>query len=206
MVVAYRSADWDTPWWAGPNRGLGRFNRVSSDPTQYLSLHPLTVIAERLRGLGRGVLADVDTIRWRCWAVELDTAGLVTVDFDSAARFGLAPDELIGDDWAPCQALADRRRAAGDRGLVVPSAALPGTRNVVLFGARVASPYLITPIDPGIDVPTAQVAERSTPPEELIIFVRWHGELHAEIESWRNGNPYVFQDPIPPRIGPGPFS
>jgi len=198
--IVYRSADWDTPWWARPHRGPGRFNRPGSDPTQYLSEHPLTVFAERVRGLGRPAVADLDTMRWRCWAMALRLEDLTPIGFDSARRFGIEPDELVGDDWAPCHDLADRLRAEGVPGIVVPSAALPGTRNVVVFGARVASPYLLDPIDPDLDVATAHVAERSVPPGEVVPLVRFHGEPHAELEAWRKGKAYVFREPAP--IGP----
>ena len=141
MAIVYRSAEWDTPWWVGPNRGAGRFNRAGSDPTQYLSEHPLAVFAERLRSLGRAVVADLQTIRWRCWAMEVRIGDLTVIDFDAAPAYGIRPEELVGDDWVPCQELADRRRAAGDRGLIIPSAALPGTRNVVLFDLRRREPF-----------------------------------------------------------------
>lgn len=198
-MIVFRSAEWDTPWWDRPNRGAGRFNFAGSDPTQYLSEHPLTVFAERLRGLGPGVTADLDTIRWRCWAMHVDPAVLREVTFDSAPSVGLSADELVGDDWTPCQDLADRCRAAGEQGLIVPSAALPGTRNLVQFGARAASPYLHPAIDPVVDSPTAHVAEASQPPVELVPLVRWQGAPHAELEAWRSGASFTFVDPTPPR-------
>lgn len=198
-LVAYRSADWDTPWWDRPNRAAGRFNRVLDPPTQYISLHPLGPFAERLRGLGRGVLADVDTIAWRSWAVRVLDDDLVPITFDSAARHGLTPDELIADDWTSCQDMADRLRAAGTPGIIVPSAALPGSENIVLFGPKVASPYLLAPIDPDVDVPTAHSAERSAAPLEILGLIRWHGEPHPGLESWKAGGIYRFSDPVAPR-------
>ncbi|GIU84517.1 MAG: hypothetical protein KatS3mg008_1292 [Acidimicrobiales bacterium] len=164
MKVVYRSADWDTPWWVQPNRGPGRFHTVNSLPTQYLSDHPLTVFAERLRHLGQAFVADLHTARWRCWAMKIEVTHLEVIDFDNARSFGISPDELVGDDWKPCQDLARRLREEGVPGLVVPSAALPGTRNIVLFGPRVASPFLLGPVDLDIDVPTAHTAEEATPP------------------------------------------
>lgn len=199
MAAVYRSADWDTPWWDRPNRGPSRFNRSLSEPTQYLSEHPLTVYAERLRGLGPMAVDDIDTIRWRCWVMEVPLDRLTVVDFDSATPFGIAPEELVDDDWSACQDLADRRRQAGDVGMVVPSAALPGTRNVVLFGRRLASPYLLPPVDPEIESPTSHTAESSTPPGEVLPFVRWHGAPHAGLEAWQQGRQFVFLDPTPSR-------
>ena len=199
MPAVYRSAEWDTPWWDRPNRGPGRFNRRLSEPTQYLSEHPLTVFAERLRALGRPAVEDIDTIRWRCWVMDVPLEGLTIVDFDSAATFGIAPEELVDDDWSACQDLAERRRQAGDVGILVPSAALPGTRNVVLFGRRLTSPYLLPPVDPEIESPTGHTAEDSIPPEEVLPFVRWHGDEHAELKAWQEGRTYVFLDPTPAR-------
>ncbi|MGH7080644.1 MAG: RES family NAD+ phosphorylase, partial [Acetobacteraceae bacterium] len=41
-----------------------------------------------------------------------------------------------GGAQQPTQDLADRMRAAGSQGIIVPSAALPGTESLVLFGIR----------------------------------------------------------------------
>jgi len=200
MEVVYRSADWDTPWWVQPNRGPGRFNTAESAPTQYLSTHPLTVFAERLRSLGQAFIPDLDTARWRCWAMKVEIADLTVINFDNCEGFGIAPEDLVGDNWAPCQTLASNRRTEGDTGLLVPSAALPGTRNAVLFGARVASPFLLNAVDLTVDAPTAHSAEQATPPRELLDLVRWHGQPHAELEAWMNDEELVFIDPIPDQL------
>lgn len=92
--------------------------------------------------------------------------------------FGLSPEDRVDDDWALCRALAEPLRIAGVRGVIVASAALSGTSNVVLFGAHLASPYLAPPIDSTIESPTAHVAEQSIPPREVVDLVRWHGETH----------------------------
>lgn len=198
-TVLYRSAEWDTPWWVRPNRAPGRFHRAGQGPTQYLSDHPLTVFAERLRSLGPAVVEDLDTVRWRVWAAKVDLAELVVADFASCEELGITADELVGDDREPCQALADRLRAAGAPGLVAPSAALAGTRTVVLFATVLASPYLLDPIDPTLDVPTAHVAERSMVPEEVVPLVRWPGRPHAELEAWRAGESFALLEPTPAR-------
>jgi RES domain-containing protein len=194
-LVAYRSAEWDTPWWDRPNRGPARFNGVLDGPTQYLSSHPLGPFAERLRGLGRESVGDLESVRWRVWVVTFDHESVLDVTFDSAPTVGISADELVGDDWMPCQALAGRLRANGVRGLLVPSAALPGVRNVVLFGPRVASPYLAAPID-DVDMPTAHAAEGSVPPSEVLPLIRWHGDPHAELEAWRARRSFAFVDPL----------
>ena len=199
MAIVYRSADWDTPWRVGPNRGAGRYNRAGSDPTQYLSEHPLAVFAERLRSLGRAAVADLETIRWRCWAMEVRTDDLTVIDLDAAPAYGITPEELVGDDWGPCQELADRRRAAGDRGLIIPSAALPGTKNIVLFEPRVASPFLLPAVDPAVDSPTAHTAEQSVAPSEVVPLVRWIGDPHSGLVAWRHGHDAPFVDPTPTR-------
>lgn len=199
QVVAFRSAEWDTPWWSSANRGAGRYNRLNSAPTQYWCVHPLGPFAERLRGLGPLVIDDIDTIRWRTWAGLIDVDDLVTVGFDDAAAHGIGADELVGDDWGPCQDLADRLRSAGVPGVIVPSAALPGTDNIILFGSRYTSPFLSPVMDPAVDVATAHVAEMATPPEELVPGIRWHGEPHAAVEAWKVGDAYVYLDAVPPR-------
>lgn len=51
----------------------------------------------------------------------------------AAAKWGLGTGDLVDDDWSACHTAARRLRAAGVDTIRVPSAALPGTENLVLF-------------------------------------------------------------------------
>jgi hypothetical protein len=96
-------------------------------------------------------------------------------------------DDLVSDDYEPCRAIADGLRADGAAGLIVPSAALPGTKNVVLFGARVAAPYSSEPLS-GIDVPTSITGERGQALVTLLALVRFAGQPHP-------GASFQFEEP-----------
>ena len=102
-------------------------------------------------------------VRHRTWALRLELDGLVRIGFEEAAEHGLRPGDLVSDDHRACHRLADRLRAAGAPGAIVPSAALPGTENVVLFGERAAAPYLLEPVS-GVDVPASLTADGGRPP------------------------------------------
>lgn len=198
-VVAYRLAAWDTPLWVNPNRSPGRYNRPGTGPTQYLSLHPLTPWAEYLRRQGLGSPEELRELGLRVWALRVVLERVRELTYDTAPELGLEPKALVADDWGPCQALGDRCREepAMPDVLRVPSAALPGTRNLVLFGPRVAAPYLVEPLDE-VDIPSAVVADGARPLHTLPPLVRYRGEPHAEYEAWRRGRSFVFDEPPTP--------
>lgn len=103
-------------------------------PSVEWSLHPLTPWAEH----------DLDPTR---------------VGFEQAHEYQLDPDDLVADDDTACQRLGGRLLAEQAAvALEVPSAALPGTRNLVIFGARAASPYAVDAVG-DVDVPTTVTAE-----------------------------------------------
>jgi RES domain-containing protein len=193
--VLYRISNWDTPLRVNPNRTAGRYNESGSASTQYLSLHPLTPWAEYLR---TNELRDPDDLkdhRLRVWAVRADISAATRIDFTNAEDFEIEAEDLISEDHRACRRLAERLRedSRGPRMIVVPSAALPGTENVVIFGERVPIPYLWTPLDEG-DLPACVIAERSQPPAEIDALVRYRGEPHAAFEEWRAGRRYRFPD------------
>ena len=132
------------------------------------------------------------TGRGRCGST-LD--GLPRIGFAEAAEHGLRPGDLVSDDLRACHRLADRLRAAGAPGAIVPSAALPGTDNVVLFGERAASPYLVDPLGrgrrPGLARPRTAAGRRSA----CSTRVRRRGAPHAALEAWRAGEPFRFREP-----------
>ena len=72
----------------------------------------------------------------------LDIDDVTHVAFADCERYGHTVDELVGDDYTATQAPGDAVRASGATAMVVPSAALPGTHNLILFGVRLVHPFL----------------------------------------------------------------
>lgn len=195
MEVLYRISNWDTPLRVNPNRTAGRYNDAGSQATQYMGLHPLTPWAEYLRANGLRDPAELAEHRLRLWAIRVDLAEARRVDFTNARDFKIEAADLVADDHSPCRRLAERLRGDthGPRMIIVPSAALPGTENLVIFGERTPIPYLWTPVD-SVDLPACVLAERSQPPAEISPLVRHRGEPHRGLEEWEAGRRFRFPD------------
>jgi hypothetical protein len=166
-VICFRAANYRTPLRSlVPDTVGARYHRgTEPEPTQYLALHPLGPAAEMLRNRDLRTPEQARSLELRIWALDVPDDGVVDVPF--------AP-ELVIDDLEPCRRLADRLRAEGARGAIVPSAALPGTRNLVLFGARNAAPWL-SPVVGSFDVRTSIAAENSEALVSLLGQVRFRG-------------------------------
>jgi hypothetical protein len=160
---------------------------------QYLSLHPLGPWAELIRHQEYDE-ADLDELRSVSWAARASVERVLELTLATCERDGIAPDDLVGDDYHATQVFARTQYAEFDA-LVFPSAALPGTRNLAIFGARVASPYALDPIG-AIDVPLGKTAADATAPREVFQLVRRFGDDHAELAAVRAGRPFVFDDPL----------
>lgn len=207
-MAAFRLSAWDTPFWVNPNRSAARYNKPGAGPTQYLCLHPLGPWAEYLRREDLRSKAAIAVVRQRVWVVLLALRPpdeVFELTYQSARDIGLSPDDLVSDDWSRCQDVAERLRQDGHFPKVwsVPSAALPGTQNVVIFGPRVAIPYQSQIIDPGIDLPCSVVAESTPPPEVLLDLTRYRGSSHPELENWKRDEPFSFAEPAFPASSPG---
>jgi hypothetical protein len=111
--------------------------------------------------VGRG--AELNDIKLNLWTATIDLDEVLRIDFGDGAAYGCSPDELVGDDYGPTQSLADHVRATGASAMIVPSSALPGTNNVIIFGVRVLHPYLWKPVPPE-EVPPVTSATRPVPP------------------------------------------
>lgn len=192
-VVAYRLSSWESPLRTEPSRLDGRYHRASElEPTQYFCLHPLGPWAELMRGRELRTREQVLAVRERTWAAVVDVDGFGRVGFDEASRHGLRPGDLVATDYRACQRLADRMRALGVPGMVVPSAALPGTDNLVLLGARVAAPYSLSPPVSALDTPASLTAEGGRPLLSLLERVVHRGERHPQI--WKDPE-FAFAEP-----------
>jgi hypothetical protein len=193
-VVCYRFAAYATPLRTVAAWQQARFSRGDEDePTQYLALHPLGPLAELMRNAELRSVEQIRAISTRTWALEVPIDDLPEITFATADRFGISAEQLVGDDYGPCQELAMRLRAE-IRGVIVPSAALPGTLNVVLFGPRVAAPYLTHPVSL-LDVPASITADGARPPTSLRSIVRFAGDRHAALDAWLNGSDFRFAEP-----------
>jgi len=115
-----------------------------------------------------------------------------TLDFDTAASFGVDPEALVDDDRSRCQAFAEQVRTDPSlpRAFIVPSAALPGTRNVVVFDARVLARFERDPVSER-DAPSAVAGVNAQALETLLPLVRHVGSSHQEFEEWSKGNAYT---------------
>jgi hypothetical protein len=184
QIVAFRVSAWDEPFWVNENRGARRYNKAFTGPVQYWSLHPLTPWAEILRGQGIRAPEDVAELRQRLWVARFELEP-DPVTFDAAASYGLEPQHLIN--------------FALPNAIVVPSAALPGTKNLVVFGPLVGSPYSAEPLS-AEDVPAAVAADHARPPDTLLPLVRHFGEPHAEYDAWSRGERYRFREPRATRL------
>jgi hypothetical protein len=96
-------------------------------------------------------------------------------------------DEWVADNYAACQDLADTLRAAGHAGAIVPSAALPGTQNIVLFGGRVAAPYEQLDVRP-FELRASITGEHGAALAALVRLVRFRGTPHP-------GAGFAFREP-----------
>jgi RES domain-containing protein len=195
-LLGFRVASWDTPLRVNPNRQPGRFNYAESPATQYITLHPLASWAEYIRWHAVREPRALSEIRLGVWAIRVVVRDLLVIDYNNAESLGIRAEDLISDDWSSCQALAERLRAdpRNPKVLQVPSAALPGARNIVILGPRVAIPYSFEPLDE-LDTPVTLCAAGARPPRSLLDLVRFRGEDHAEYEAWQLGDTYALIEP-----------
>jgi hypothetical protein len=180
-VICYRHCDYRTPLRTSfqAQRRPGRYHRgTEAEPTQYLSLHPLGPHAEAMRRLDARTVGRARLLDLRTWALDVRLDDLFEVAF---------AEELVADDYSACHELADSLRAAGHAGAIVPSAALPGTLNVVLFGGRSAAPYQGA-VRRATDVPASITGEHGSALATLVGRVRFRGLPHP-------GSAHMFGEP-----------
>lgn len=144
---------------------------------QYLALDEATAWAEHV--VHAGIATDPDRRDnprrlWRFWVEERDIA-----DLQSRERFDACglPSVCDDADYGRCQGLAEELRSAGYRGLLSPSAALPGGICLSLFGERYdiePGPHTldpnerIKPPDPERFVVVTMAADEALVPPEVL--------------------------------------
>ena len=185
--VAFRWSTYDTPLWVRPNSTGQRWNRTREAPTQYFSLSPEGAWAELIRAEDLTTPADVRLVIMPMWVLRVHETHVADYrTFEKAAAAGFPPDALVADDHERCQAEATRLREQGFRGVLAPSAALPGAVNLTLFGARLAVEWDCDEQRRlGSFVPAKQLAV-GRPPDDLLPHVRQHGAVHSGLAAYRS--------------------
>lgn len=199
QLTTFRLAAYETPLWATPNFSSGRYNEAGDGCTQYLSMHPMTPWAELLRNQDRRDRDQALILRIPLWAIKvtLDEDPL-ELSFDTAGDFEIDASDLIADDQASCRDLARRFRddPAGPRAFTAPSAALPGTTNLVLLDPFVAVSYEMEPVATE-DLPVTMAAQDGRCPEDLwnLVHYRTNPASHPVFAAWEAGDSFEFEEP-----------
>lgn len=172
-MIAYRVSSYDTPCPPSPSRRDSRWGHEGGPVVNYWSLHPHGCWAEVYRAEGLLQFEDVyGKVAQRLWVADLSHLEVVDIH-DLLDDLGMADDDLVSD-WAPCQRAALQLVADGHLNVRVPSAALPGTDNLVLFEQRFAVPFSELS-DGEWDVPCAVAADRSHGALDVVAATRHYG-------------------------------
>lgn len=196
-LIAFRLANYETPLWAVENFSAGRYNASDAGFTQYLSLHPLTPWAELLRNEDRRTREQAVLMRYPLWGLRVQfEEPPFELTFDNAGEFGLNAADLVADEHSPCRALAQAFREGGPKAFIAPSAALPGTKNLVVLEPRVLVPWNQVPIDE-LDWPGSLTSQDGRCPEGLwdLVHYRATRTKHAALDAWENGEDFMFEEP-----------
>ena len=196
-LVTFRLANYETPLWSVENFSAGRYNAADAGFTQYLSLHPLTPWAELLRNEDRRTSERAILMRYPLWAIKVrfdDEPFALT--FDKAGELGLDAGDLVGDDQGPCRALAEAFRAGGPSAFTAPSAALPGTTNLIVLEARVLTAFNEVALDE-VDWPGSMTSQDGRCPDGLwdVVHYRGAGARHPGLVAWERGEEFAFEEP-----------
>lgn len=198
--LAYRQVD---PRWTplyrsagepAPTQESGRSHRQGEGYVQYMSLEPAGAWCELVR---REEIRDHHRRRavrrnlWRITVQEREIADLS--NFDAFEECGLDPGISVGPR-AKAQALGVKLREAGYRGVLSPSAALPGTVNLAVFGERyeieiaTGTEHPGNP-DPSLWFPALLIAPSAHPPAQAMSQTCYRGDTHPGLADWRGSKP-----------------
>jgi hypothetical protein len=175
-----------------PSQRNGRWHREGDGYAQYLALEPAGAWSELLRyeRIRAGARSGQYVRRlWLVYVEETAIADLAT--FQRYADCGLDPRIAVGPH-TPAQDLADELRSAGYRGVVSPSAALPGGTNLTLFGERFEKVLRTRPDqwpNPAPHVRLAcHLAAEGPPPADLILHTCYRGMEHETYRDFLRSN------------------
>jgi hypothetical protein len=123
---------------------------------------------------------------WLVFVRETEIADLSS--FDRYEACGLDAAIAVGDH-AASQALADELRAARFRGVLSPAAALPGVKNLTIFGERYERVLLTDPAawaNPDVDawLPVHAAVEEGPVPTSMCTEAVFKTKKHEGYREW----------------------
>jgi hypothetical protein len=182
--VAFRWSDYDVPLWTRPNTSPLRWNRARQDSTQYLSLTTEGSWAELIRAERLRTANELRFVSMPMWVLRVRETNLADYStFERAQAAGFPPEAIVDEDYERCQNEAERLRANGFRGVLAPSAALPGAVNLTLFGRRLTVPWDYPEDRLMASFVRAKRLAVGRPPEELLPLVRQRGAPHSLLQA-----------------------
>lgn len=183
--AVYRATSYDVPLWVNPNRLDGRWNLAGDGCTQYVCLDSEAPFAEKLRAENLRTEAESRTFSTTLWQLRIDEGAIVDYrTFEQASDVGFSPEALVDDDHERCQAEAQWLKSLGARGVLSPSAALPGTTNLTLFGPRSPIAWNTT-VKLASSIPTQRLSTGNAP-AGLVSRVRYYGDAHADLIQYQS--------------------
>lgn len=178
---------------AFPSQQSGRWHRQGEGYAQYLALEAPGAWCELIRYERIRAEARAAEYTRRLWLVYVNEGDVIAdlSTFDHYVACDLDPRCAVGEHSAS-QVLADELRSAGYRGILSPSAALPGATNLTLFGQRYEKVLRTRPDKwshprPGLRLACNLVAE-SGPPAELVTATCFVGMEHDGYREHRRRN------------------
>jgi RES domain len=183
-AIVYRYSSYDTPFWVRENSQPGRWHTRGDGPTQYLAASTDGAWAELIRREELTTEDEVAMVSVSMWAIAVVQQLIVDYStFGRAEAAGFDPAALVDEDYECCQREGIRLRTMGYGGVVAPSAALPGSLNLTLFGPRMASSWGRPPLLAS-SLP-ATVLTKGAPPPGLLGRVRRIGAPHTTLVAHR---------------------
>jgi len=181
--VVYRATSYDVPVRVAENRRAGRWNFARGGTVQYTCLDTEAPFAEMLRHEDLRTEVEAAMFRTTLWQLRVNEGVVVDYStFEKAEAAGFSPEALVDDDYGACQKEAQRLFGLGAGGVLSPSAALPGSINLTLFGQRVPIEW-----DARVQISAAvpvQPLVTGQPAEGLVSRVRFREQAHPGLASY----------------------
>jgi RES domain-containing protein len=191
--VVFRATTYDTPLRVSPNSRPGRWSHPRDGTiAHYCALDVAAAVAEMVRSEDLKDMAEARELRVSIWELRIDEGAIVDFSDPTQTREqGFGWEDLLSDDWNECQAEGLEIIDAGGRGVLAPSASLPGSRCLTLFGPRTEVAWKGEP-RLAIQIPARHIF-RGEPGHGVVRDTRFFGQPHPEAEGISTTRPWYFQ-------------